>query len=242
MLAVEVRDLSFSYTGERGILKGISFDVRAGETFVIAGLSGSGKTTLLHILAGLIPNFISGDLGGEILLFGETSKNKKIYELSETIGLVFQDSDNQMVCTTVEDELAFGLENLCVEPSEIRERVDAQLERFRLTTRALENPGRLSGGWKKILAIASVLITRPRILLLDEPMTGLDPDSRALVTQALRELQDEGGTIVIVEHDLSLVTWADRWLLIENGQSALVGMPGEIMDQAGALREMGLLL
>ena len=274
MEAISVQGLSFSYSGGRPVLKNISFNVEAGETFVIAGLSGSGKTTLCNILAGIIPHSINGDLTGHTQIFGESGNtenhctadrtrtpgdsgntettNTKDHsqtpgesgksKINTMTGLVFQDSDAQIICTTVEDELAFGLENLCMPPDEIRRRVDETAATFGLTDMLLQNPSKLSGGQKRVMMIAAVLMTEPRILILDEPMNSLDQDGRALVRNCIDRLRDEGRTVLIVEHELESVTFADRWLIIEDGEIAALDTPESLLRDREKLRAMGLIV
>ncbi len=198
--AIEVNELSFSY-GKREILKRVNLTVQRGETLVLTGDSGSGKTTLCRILCGIIPNAVPGRIKGRILLMGEDIAGKSLSECAQRIGMVFQEADQQLICTTVEDELAFAPENLCVPPNEIRSRVDNMLARFHLEELRLQNPARLSGGQKKLVTIAATLMLCPDILVLDEPMNALDEQSRALVRQAVRQLRQEGTTLVIIEHD-----------------------------------------
>lgn len=218
MSAVEVRDLSFSYDGKRQILKKLNFDVRQGEALVLAGYSGCGKSTLCRCLCGIIPCCIKGELSGSVRVDGWNVSAGPLYENARRIGLVFQNPDDQIICSTVEDELAFGLENLCVEAGEIRRRVDGMLRRFHMEDMAGRDPARLSGGQKKLLTIASLLIMGPDTLILDEPMTGLDGDSRALVFGAIEELRQRGCTLIAVEHDLSLASYADRILYLREGE------------------------
>lgn len=218
MSIVEVNKVSFSYKSGRRILDGVSLSVSQGEALVLAGYSGAGKTTLSECISGVIPNAVGGKMSGEVTVDGCCVTKTPLYECSRHVGMVFQNPDDQLICTTVEDELAFGLENLCVEPKDIRRRVDEMLDRFGMRRIALSDPARLSGGQKKLVTIASVLIMGPRVLVLDEPMTGLDGDSRELVLSAVRELKKEGCTIVAVEHDLSLAPYADRVLFVREGK------------------------
>jgi energy-coupling factor transport system ATP-binding protein len=236
MDVVTVQNLSFVYPCGTTVLRDISFEIKAGEIFVIAGLSGCGKTTLCHILCGIIPNSIGGTLTGTVSVAG--CNGNSFAETALHVGLVFQDSDAQLICATVEDELAFGLENLCVEPSEIRARVDKMLRRLGLYERRLLNPAALSGGQKKLVALGSVLILEPKILILDEPMSNLDEEGRSLVRSAIDELHAQGRTLVIVEHDLSLALFADKWMLLNNGEVAAIDTPQRLFANKAFLREL----
>ena len=239
MSVLTAENLNIAY-GRRQILENTSFSVEKGETLVIAGLSGSGKTTLCHALCGLIPRVLHTRFSGRVSMAGEDIKNYSLFDLATAVGLVFQDADTQIICTQVEDELAFGLENLCVPPAEIRSRVDAMLRRFGLWDLRHENPARLSGGQKRLVTLASVLILEPRVLILDEPMTTLDASGKALVYRTIADLRLEGRTLIIVEHDLQRVTWADRWLILADGRVAALESPLNLMENPAGLRELGL--
>ena len=215
---VRVDELSYAYPGGAAALAGVGFCVAAGETVVLTGASGCGKTTLCHCLTGLAPQALGGTLSGSVTLLGEDIAPLDVRDISTRIGFVFQDPDNQLVMTTVEDELAFGPENLAVEPHEIRRRVDRELARFGLGPLALRAPGGLSGGEKRLVAIAAVLALDPPVLILDEPFTHLDERGRELVRAAVLDLRAAGRTLLIVEHDLALVGFADRYLVLEAGR------------------------
>ena len=238
--AIEVKNLSFSYIGGECILRDVSFSVRAGEVFVIAGPSGSGKSTLCRILSGIIPNVIKGDLSGNITVMDIDPGEAGLPQTALRAGMVFQDADSQIICSTVEDELAFGMENLCRPPDNIRRRVDELIDEFGLRGLETTNPASLSGGIKKLLTIASVLALTPPVLILDEPMSGLDAESRILVKAAIAKQREKGITIIIVEHDLSLVADADRWMLLSDGGVAVNGAPKEILSQVDLLRDLGV--
>jgi len=154
-------------------------------------------------------------------------------------GMVFQDPDSQIICSTVEDELAFGLENLCRHPVEIRSRVDGLLAEFGFVGMEAANPAHLSGGQKKMLTIAAVLAPEPPILILDEPMSGLDTEGRDLVRAAIEGQRRQGRTVVIVEHDLKLVGFADRWLVLKNGGAVSCAAPSDVIAD-GILQGLGL--
>ena len=217
MSIIEVRDLSLAYEDGPAVLDGISFTAEEGEALVFAGLSGSGKTTLCSCLCGILPRSEPVAFSGSVTVDGTDIPGTPLYECAQHIAMVFQNPDDQLVCSAVEDELAFGLENLCVPPDEIRRRVDAMMAEFGLSGMAESDPAKLSGGQKKLVTIASTLILGPKVIVLDEPMTGLDADSRELVLRAVDRLKERGCTVVAVEHDLSLASYADRILYLRDG-------------------------
>lgn len=239
MDALQVGQLTVSY-GRRQVFEDVSFSVRQGESLIISGLSGCGKTSLALALCGLIPRAVPGRLSGSVRFAGHSSGDMTPQMMAQAIGLVFQDADSQLICTQVEDELAFGLENLCVPPDDIRRRVDAMLHRFGLWDLRHENPARLSGGQKRLVCLASVLILEPSVLILDEPMANLDSDGRALVRQTIDELIAEGRTLIMIEHDLQTVTWADRWLILANGRVAALDTPRNLLADPARLISLEL--
>ena len=218
MSIIEVKDLSLAYEDGPAVLDGISFTAEEGEALVFAGLSGSGKTTLCSCLCGILPRSEPVAFSGSVTVDGTDIPGTPLYECAQHIAMVFQNPDDQLVCSAVEDELAFGLENLCVPPDEIRRRVDAMMAEFGLSGMAESDPAKLSGGQKKLVTIASTLILGPKVIVLDEPMTGLDADSRELVLRAVERLKERGCTVVAVEHDLSLASYADRILYLRDGK------------------------
>lgn len=215
--AIEVKDVCFSY-GKREILKNISMTVKKGEILVLTGESGCGKTTLCSILCGIIPNAVKGKMTGSVRVLGEELSGKPLSYIAQRIGMVFQNADHQLICTTVEDELAFAPENLCVEPARIRAQVEEMLGRFHLEAMRLKNPARLSGGQKKLVTIASTLMLDPPVLVLDEPMTGLDEPGRTLIFDTVARLHAEGKTLVIIEHDPALYPAGARVVRLEEGK------------------------
>lgn len=218
MNVIDVNNLTFSYRDGETVLHDISFSVSAGEVLVIAGPSGCGKTTLCRLLCGIIPHVVKGNISGQISVMGINPLVAGLVQTALQVGLVFQDADSQIICTAVEDELAFGLENLCWHPEEIRKRVDELIAEFGLGGLQTENPAHLSGGQKKLLTIAAVLALAPPILVLDEPFSGLDSDGRELVNTAIIEQRRQGRTVIIVDHDPKQVAFADRCLKIDKGR------------------------
>jgi energy-coupling factor transport system ATP-binding protein len=216
--AVAVGDLSYAYANGEPVLHDLSLVVAAGQTVVLAGLSGCGKTTLCNCLTGLAPKALGGRLSGTIHICGADIAALPLCQVSSRIGLVFQDPDDQIVAATVEDEIAFAPENLAIDPAEIRRRVDRELARFGIAGLALRNPTTLSGGEKHLVAIAAVLALDPPVVVLDEPLAQLDQAGRLLVLGALLELRKERRTLIIVEHDLSLLDFADRYIVMLGGR------------------------
>ena len=216
MLAVEVRNLSVAYDGH-SIIKEFSFAADSGETVLLKGPSGCGKSTFLHAVCGLIPGSIHAEISGEILIFGRNIQELSVTERSREIGIVFQNPETQIFCGTVEDEIAFGLENLCVPKNEIGRRIDEMLALTRLEQYRSVPPKELSGGQKQLVVLAAVLALDPGILLLDEALSQLDSSGReALVTQFLK-LKQEGRTLLMVDHDGELETVASRVVDLEGG-------------------------
>lgn len=228
MKKIEIENLRFSYDGERTIIDDMNFSIDAGEMVGIIGDSGCGKSTLCHILCGTIPNIIGGELSGKGTISGKLLKDCQLKDLATTVGFVMQDSDRQIVTSTVEDELAFGPENLCVDPKEIRQRVDAVLEMLQLQDIREVNPNRLSGGQKQMVTIGSILTMEPEVLILDEPFSHLDGENCQSVEAVLKRLKAEGKTILIVEHDYEMIRWADKWMLIEDGKIKAYDTPEKV--------------
>lgn len=214
--ALKVEDLTVAYADKPPTVKNVSFTVKDGTAVVLTGPSGCGKSTLCSALCGLIPEVIKGTVSGSIEVYGKSTAGKPVSELSQIIGMVFQNPDDQLICSTVEDEIAFAVENMCVEPEEIRRLVDEQLKYFKIEHLALRDPSRLSGGQKKLVTIASVLISGPEIIILDEPMTGLDAPSRQLVNETIHKLKESGRTLIVVEHWLDTVDYADEFIYVGN--------------------------
>ena len=240
MTAVEVKNLSFAYSNGNHLLRDISFSVSEGEVFVVAGESGSGKTTLCRILCGIIPHAVKGTISGKVIVQGIDLSSESLPQIALRAGMVFQDADSQIICTTVEDEIAFGLENLCRPQDEILCRVDELLSEFGFEPLRYINPSRLSDGQKKMLTIAAVLAPAPPVLILDEPMSGLDGEGRDLVLRAIKEQRRQNRTVIIVEHDLKTAAFADTWLLLHGGTTVMSGAPADIMQDKETLIKLGV--
>ncbi len=211
MNAVEVKNLNFKYNNsEDYILKNVNFKVKEGETVAVVGQSGCGKSTLCNCICGLIPRVYKGELSGEVLIFGENIKNLNISKTVTQIGIIFQNPSTQLFSPTIEDELAFGPENLCVEREEIGLRIDNILKTINMEKYRYDNPNNLSGGQQQLIAIASTLMLNPSILICDEIMSWIDDEGTEIIKNVLLKLKEEGKTIIMVDHELNNIKIADR--------------------------------
>ncbi|ADB57483.1 energy-coupling factor ABC transporter ATP-binding protein [Archaeoglobus profundus] len=232
MDALEVSNLSYAYE-DRKVLDNVTFSVEEGEIITILGPNGAGKTTLFLNLVGIL----KGE--GEIKLFGKKIEDYSRKELVKTIGMVFQNPDDQIFMPTVFDEIAFGLINLGFEKNEIVRRVNVVLEKFGLEGYKDRYPHHLSFGEKKKVAIASAICTEPRILLLDEPTANLDPVSREELIEIIRDLNDDGMTILIATHDTELALQSDKTIIL-NREIVKIGKPKDVFLDLDLLRQNGL--
>ena len=221
MLPVHVQNLSFSYQKDgRQILTNVSLDAQAGEVVAIVGLSGIGKSTLCYCISGIIPHVYSGHMTGQVYILGEDTQKLSLPQIATRLGVVFQNPDNQLFSPTVEDEVAFGPENLCLPPAEIGERVDEALAMAGIEYLRFASPHRLSGGQKQLVALASVLSLKPQVLIFDEAMSQLDEQGRDSVKNLIRKLKNDGRTVLMVEHDLANLSVADRVMILADGNLA----------------------
>ncbi len=242
--AVTVQDLAFAYrTGDGALvpaLRGVNLEIFPGEVVAVLGPSGAGKSTLCYCLNGLIPHVIRGEWSGEVRVFGRSTRAARPAELAVDVGMVFQDFETQLFSTNVELEVAFGLENLATPPAEMRRRVAEALALVGLAGLGRREPATLSGGQKQRLAIAAVLAMRPRVLVLDEPTTDLDPRGREEIVQVLDRLRAQGRTMLVVEHETEQAVSADRVVVLEGGRVAASGPPAEILTDADGLEARGI--
>ena len=213
--ALEAKKFTLTYPGaEKPIFPPLDFAVEPGEAVALRGESGAGKSSLLLCACGLIPNSIPAEITGELLLFGRRPGEFTRAEMTQTVGMVFQNPETQLFCGTAELEVAFGLENLCVPQDEMRARVREALEMTGLWERRKESPGALSGGQKQLLALAAALALGPKLLLLDEALSQLDSDAAARMMDVLHRLRGEGRTMLFVDHDEARRGFADREIVI----------------------------
>ena len=237
---IEVRDVSFSYEDERQddpVLRGVSLSIRRGEFTAILGHNGSGKSTLAKHLNGiLLPH------SGKVYVDGmDTADEGKLLDIRQTVGMVFQNPDNQIVATIVEEDVAFALENMGVEPAEIRRRVDEALKSVDMYEYREHAPHQLSGGQKQRVAIAGIIAMRPRCIVLDEPTAMLDPKGRREVMKTLRTLAREHGiTVVLITHYMDEAAQCDRVVVMDNGSILMDGEPHAVFSRVAELRAVGL--
>ncbi len=233
--ALVVENLSFRYRDRTATaIREISFEAHAGEILLIAGASGCGKTTLIRCINGLAPRSYKGEVGGQILLYGENPKDWKLSQVSQKIGTVLQDPERQILGTKVVNEVAFGLENLNVAREEIIDRVDEALKFLKIYHLRERETFTLSGGEKQKVALAGVLAMRPSILLLDEPLASLDPASAQDALDTARLLADQGMTILMVEHRVEdvLRIQPSRVLFMSEGEIRYLGNPSGLSKVA----------
>jgi energy-coupling factor transporter ATP-binding protein EcfA2 len=224
------------------IFDGLDLHIRRGEWLALMGASDVGKTTLCLLLAGLAPHLTGGTLEGSLAVAGRDLRQVPPSALANMVGLLFQEPEAQLFNPTVEAEIAWGPENLGLPVPEIQARVDEMLALLRLEHARHRAPSQLSGGEKKRLALASVLAMQPEVLILDEPMGGLDPAGRQEVLAALSRLRrDRSTTIVMTESDPEAVAaFADRVIVLHQGQVALEGPPRALFGQVDRLADLGV--
>ena len=242
---VDARDVWVKYRGANDYaLKGVSVSVSEGEVVAVVGPTGAGKTTLCKVLSGIIPNFGAyDDFKGNVTVDGKSTLGKRVGEISRSCAMVFQDYESQLFRTTVELEVAFGPENLCLSRDEILKRVSRSLELVGLVGFEKRYSFALSGGQKQRLAIASMLALQPKVLILDEATSDLDPRGKREVYAVVRRLLDEGAirSLVMVDHHLDKVAeFADRVVLMDSGRVVMEGGTEDVLSEVDLLRSMGL--
>ncbi|MEM2373851.1 MAG: ATP-binding cassette domain-containing protein, partial [Thermoproteota archaeon] len=239
---IRIQDLWWRYElGKDWALRGINLTVRRGEFLVIVGPSGAGKSTLCLTLCGMIPHFSRGYYKGEVLINGQETRKMRLSEITKKVGIVFQDPDTQFVTMSVEDEIAFPLENHGVPREEMIKRVRRTMEMTRILELKDKYPHELSGGQKQRVAIASILALEPEILVLDEPTSDLDPVGKTEVFSMLADLKKAGRTIILVEHNTEeAAKYADRIVLLKDGQIISEGSPREVFRDVEHIKSTGV--
>lgn len=238
---IRVQNVSFAYSREEGsepvkAIDGISFEIEAGSFTAIIGKNGSGKSTLAKNLNGLLL-----PTEGDILVADYNTKDDAhIWDVRQTAGMVFQNPDNQLVSAIVEDDVAFGPENLGVDPQGIRQRVDQALEAVNMGQFKNKAPHLLSGGQKQRIAIAGVVAMKPRCIIFDEPTAMLDPKGRKEIMAIIDELHREGITVVLITHFMEEAVRADRVMIMHEGKILLDGTPAEVFSQGALIKSVNL--
>lgn len=244
---IKFENVSYSYEGdEEGVLlppvlKNVSLEIERGSFVAVLGHNGSGKSTLAKLI-----NMILFPTEGKIYIDGKDITDENIteddaYEIRRRVGMVFQNPDNQLVATIVEEDVAFGPENLGIEPSEIRKRVDTALETVGMSQYKRHAPHQLSGGQKQRVAIAGIIAMLPECIVFDESTAMLDPRGRAEVMDTIERLNRENGiTVIHITHNMDEAVRADRVIVINDGKLCLDGTPKEVFSNVEALRLVGL--
>ena len=233
--AENLRHVYKSSAGDRVALEGVSFSIDAGEFVAIIGTNGSGKSTLAkNFNALLLPT------AGKIFVDGlDTSNEKNLWHVRQNVGMVFQNPDSEIVAAIVEDDVAFGLENLGIAPEKIRERVDLALDDVNMSDYKKFAPSKLSGGQKQRIAIAGVIAMQTKIIVLDEPTAMLDPQGRREILQMVKRLHAQGLTIIYITHFMAEAAEAQRVLVMESGRIIRSGTPREIFTDVKEMNRLG---
>lgn len=240
---IEIKGLRFAYQAEGEkekapeVLKGIDLEIGEGEFVAVLGHNGSGKSTLAKHLNGiLVPT------EGKVYVGGiDTADEEKLFELRQCAGMVFQNPDNQIVSSIVEEDVAFGLENLGVPYEEMRQRVDEALKAVNMYDYRMHSPSQLSGGQKQRVAIAGIIAMRPKVIILDEPTAMLDPKGRKEVLSTIKQMNRKFGiTIVLITHYMDEAAQCGRVVVMDKGRVVLDNKPEKVFSQVELLKKIGL--
>ena len=238
---IKIENLIFRYAAEEGreafnAVDGVSLEIEKGSFTAILGKNGSGKSTLAKNLNGLLL-----PTEGVVYVGGfDTRAEEHVWDVRQTAGMVFQNPDNQLVSAIVEDDVAFGPENLGIEPEEIRRRVDKSLEAVNMGAFRKKPPHLLSGGQKQRIAIAGVVAMKPQCIIFDEPTAMLDPKGRQEIMDIISELHEEGITVILITHFMEEAAAAERVVVMHEGQVLLDGTPAEVFSQGQLLKSVNL--
>lgn len=236
MAILEVKDLNFSYEEEGKTIDNVSFSVEEGSYTTIVGHNGSGKSTIAKLIMGLLES-----ASGTITIDGIALNNENLAKIRSRIGIVFQNPDNQFIGATVRDDIAFGLENHCVEPAMMDEIIDTNAALVKMSDFMDQEPTHLSGGQKQRVAIAGVLAMKPKLLIFDEATSMLDPDGKDEIKKVIMKLHKESSlTILSITHDIDEVASSDYVVALDQGKVVLTGTPQEVFSREKKLKEMKL--
>lgn len=234
---INVQDLSFRYpNASRDALNSVSFSVNKGEWLAVIGPNGSGKSTLAKMINGLLAPY-----QGSVEVNGRLLNEDSLWQIRKEVGIVFQNPDNQFVGATVEDDVAFGLENLGIDRQEMVQRIHEVLKQVRMEAFLKKEPAKLSGGQKQRVAIAGILALRPDVIILDESTSMLDPLGRKTIIKTVRELKEKYQlTVISITHDIDEASQADRILILKEGKVMKLALPEAVFSLGEDLIEMGL--
>ncbi len=240
-VVIRFENFSYSYPDTPNVLVDINLKVEKGEALGIIGPNGAGKSTLCKAMNGLVPHFYGGYINGRVIVAGMDTLEHTVAELSTKVGLVFQEPENQLsgLALTVEEEVGFGLAMLGYPREEIKDRVREALEKVGLSGLEERSPFELSGGQQQRLAIATVLAMKPEIIVLDEPVSLLDPIGKREVFEAVKELKKTGSTLVIAEHEIEELAYiADRVIALNEGRIVMEGEVDQVLADVEGLRKI----
>ena len=239
MAEIKVENLYFSYEKDKApVLKNVNLEITAGEFLAVIGHNGSGKSTLAKLLNALLT-----PSSGKVLIDGvSTGEKTALYDIRKKVGVVFQNPDNQLVASIVEDDVAFGPENVGLKREEIGKRIDFALSAVHMEEFRKKTPSNLSGGQKQRIAIAGVLAIKPEVLVLDESPAMLDPKGRKEVLDVVKELKDKGMTVILITHYMEEAVLADKIVVLSDGEKVMEGTPKEIFKRKEELKKCGLSL
>lgn len=234
-LLVDVRQVTYTHWNHTApTLKGLTFTLRRGTLNIMVGPGGSGKSTICDLLSGKIPHLLGGELSGDVFIQGKNTRELEVKDISHQVGYVFQDPESMFATLTVEDEIAFGPENLRQERSVIRQTVEELLEMTQLAPFRNKLVWNLSGGQVQKLGLAAILATRPELIILDEPTSNLDPVATRGVHELVRSLRDSGMTVLLVTRELDdFLSDADQLLVLEDGRIVAAGTPADVLLESG---------
>ena len=239
--AATLEDVTFTYHGaDRPALHGVSLRLVGGEMIGIMGASGAGKSTLAKCLNRIVPAFEDGDFRGVVRIGGRALDGARVCDVASTVGMVFQDFESQLFSTNVAHEVAFAMEQIAMPHEDIAARITPALEAVGLAGFEDRDPTSLSGGEKQRLAIAAVLALRPRVIVLDEPTTDLDPEGKAEVFALIRQLREQGLSLIVIEHEAEELRDCDRIMLVRDGAIIAEGAPADVMTRLELLEECGV--
>ncbi len=231
MKPIIAENLSYSYGKQfKPALSDITFSINQGEALGIIGLNGSGKSTLCYCLCGIIPHFFSGSMSGRVLINGLDSAKAPLQQLTSHVGIVMQDPNIQLLMPTVEDDIAFGLENQNIDPKQIDETVSKVIRLVGVSALRNENPNNLSGGEKQLVALATVLAMNPAIIIFDESLSMLDEEAVKNIISVMQKLKEKGTTMVIIDHTGKGQILYDRVAVLENGRIIFLGKKAELIN------------